>query len=107
MLVPVQARAQGRPRVVQVEGQDPREPDGLRTLLDGRLPSCRAPEIVAGREEVAGVDADAEPLRSRRAPHQLPELAERPAQRVACAGRVLERDSNPIAGGAPGRLVER
>src|SRR5262249_58633739 len=105
--VPVQAGAERRSRIVQVEGQDTREADGRSALVDRGLPSRRAPEVVPGGEEVAGVDADAESLGSRRAPHQLPELAERPAEGVSRARRVLERDADAIAGGSPGRLVER
>src|SRR5262249_52166790 len=107
VLVPVQARAERRSRIVQVEGQDTREADSLRALVDRGLPSRRAPQVVSGGEEVAGVDADAESLRSRRAPHELSKLDERPAERVSRARRVLERDADAITGGSPGRLVER
>ena len=56
---------------------------------------------------MAGVDADADPLGARRAVDHGRQLAERPSDRVAAAGRVLQGDLDAVAGGPGERPVER
>jgi hypothetical protein len=61
-----------------MKGQDAFEPYLLGAFGHGRFPPRLLPDVVAGREEMAGVDAYAEALRPRRAMDQGAELAEPP-----------------------------
>src|SRR5438094_1818571 len=107
VLVAVESRAEPRARVVQVEGQDPPPPH--RRLAFGHRPAVSGlgAQIVAGGEEMTRVHAHAETLGPGRAINEGRQLAERPAETVAAARGVLERDLHPIAGRATQRLVER
>src|SRR5215510_15178736 len=64
-------------------------------------------DVVAGREEMTGVEAHAQTLGPGGTLEQGAELAERAADRVPRPGGVLERDLHAIARGAGERLVER
>src|SRR5262245_9994722 len=90
-----------------MEGQHPLQPDLLRALGDGRAPARGRPDVVAGREEMAGIDAHTEPVWTRGATDELAKLAEAPAERAASTRGVLQGDSDPVAGRAPRRLVQR
>src|SRR5207253_4719013 len=90
-----------------MERHDPSPADGRLALGHGAPVARRGPDVVAGREQMAGIQADAEPLGPSRALDERGQLAERAADRVAGAGGVLERDLDAIARGARERLVER
>src|SRR5256884_7106719 len=90
-----------------MERHDPSPADGRLALAHGAPVARLGAEVVAGGEQMAGIQADAEPLGPSRALHERGQLAERAADRVAGAGGVLERDLDAIARGARERLVER
>src|SRR5207247_10292787 len=99
-------RPGGRLRAGKREGEPGGEADGLAPPPD-RPPLARvAPDVVARGKEVAGIDADADPLGPRRAREQRTELLERAANDLAGARRVLERDADLVARCPPGHLVE-
>src|SRR5437899_13024440 len=82
------------------------EADGLAALTE-RPPVARlAPDIVARGEEVAGVDADPDPLGARRTRQERSQLFERPADRMARARSVLERDPDRVTRCPPSHLVQ-
>src|SRR5207253_1133507 len=80
-----------------MERHDPSPADGRLALAHGAPVARRGPDVVAGREQMAGIQADADPLGPSRALDERGQLAERAADRVAGAGGVLERDLDAIA----------
>ena len=106
MFVTVEPGAERRPGIVEMEGQDaPAAHRGLALGHRARVSGLGA-QIVARGEQMAGVDADANPLGARRAADQRRQLAEGPSDGVAPARRVLQRDLDAVAGGPRKRLVE-
>ncbi len=60
MLVAIDARMEGLQRVVQMERDDPLDADVLVELVEGALVALVGAQIVAGRERVLGVEAQAQ-----------------------------------------------
>lgn len=58
----VHPRAQPGFGIIQVERQDLPYPDEGSDFPDRRLPAFRLAEVVAGRKQMGGVQAQAEPL---------------------------------------------
>ena len=103
----VESRAERRLCVVQMKRQHSATPH--RGLAFRHCPPVAGlgADVVPGGEQVACVDADADPLGSGRAVDQCRELGERPAERVAAARSVLERDFDATTTGTREHLVER
>jgi len=103
VLVSVQPRAEPLLGVVQVKGPEPVEADQPVEGLEGGHEPLLGPDVVTGREEVAGVEAEAEALGL---PHPLQDpaqLLEARADEVPRPRGVLEDDPDPEA---PGPAVE-
>jgi len=83
VLVAIEPRAERGPRVVEVEGDDPPESHVLGALLHHAPPPVPDAQVVAGREEMAGVETDPEPLGPGRPSQQLAQLPQPAAQHVA------------------------
>src|SRR5207244_950841 len=60
VLVAVDARAERLLRVVEMKRADVLHADEALHLVDHSLPAVVRPDIVAGGEDVAGIDADAD-----------------------------------------------
>src|SRR5262249_44122401 len=60
VLVAIEARAERRLRVVQMEGEHPAATDRRLALRHGAAIARRRAEIVSGHEQMTGVEADAE-----------------------------------------------
>src|SRR5437870_125454 len=80
VLVPVDVRAKRLLRVVEVERADPGDSDVPLDLFGRALPAAARADVVAGGEDVAGVDADADALPVVDELDDLPELLERAAE---------------------------
>src|SRR5207253_639072 len=76
MLVTIEAGAQAGTRVVEMEGEDSSESDVGGDLVDDAVPRALAADVITRGEEMAGVDADAEPLGTRGPAEQLTELGQ-------------------------------
>ena len=85
-------RAERHLRVVDVQAAQAVEADFGVELVDDRRQPLGVADLVAGGEQVAAVEADADPLDRRRQLDQLGELVEVAAERALGAGRVLEQD---------------
>jgi hypothetical protein len=85
-------------RVVQVERQHAAKADGPLAFRHRALPALAPPDVVAGGEQVARVEADPDALGTPHARHQRTELGQSAADDVPGAGRVLERDLHPVQG---------
>ena len=107
MFVAVESRAEGCPGVVEVKRQHPTASHRGFALRHRPTVAGLGADVVPRGEQVARVDADADPLGSGRAVDQCRQLGERPADRVAAARGVLERDFDAIATGTRERFVER
>ena len=103
--VPVAVGAERRLRVVEVQRADPPGPQLAARLAQHRVRSLRGADVIAAREQMAGVQADTEPLRAARRLDQLRELREGAPQRAARPGRVLEVELGAVAVGE--RLGDR
>ena len=103
----VETRAERSLCVVQVKREHPAAPHGCLALRHRATVAGPGAEIVAGGEQMARVQANADPLGPGGALEQGGQLVECPADRVPGAGRVLERYLDPIARGPCERLVER
>jgi hypothetical protein len=87
----VEPASQRRPGVVQMKGPDAIQADPPLQLLQGVLVSFGAHEVVAGGQQMAGVEADSEPLR---APHPIQDpgqVLEAVAERGALARGDLQQ----------------
>ena len=82
--------AERRLRVVDVQRAQPAEPDDPVELVEHAGEPVGRADVVAGGEQVAGVEADAEPLAAAGDLDQPRELLERAPQRAARAGGVLQ-----------------
>ena len=82
VVVPVDPRIEIRLRVVQVKRQHLLQADHLPDLGDRGVPALGRADVVAGGEEVRGVQADTEPLRLLDAPEDIGEVADAVADEV-------------------------
>ena len=94
MVVPIDPRIEIRLRVVQVKRQHLLQADHLPDLGDRGVPALGRADVVAGGEEVRGVQANTEPLRLLDAPENIGEVADAVSKAGALPGGVLERDSH-------------
>src|SRR5262245_3026806 len=94
--VAVAVRAERRLRVVHVERPQPVEPDQPIEVVEEPVQDGGVGDVVAGRPEVARVEADAEPGMAVEPLDECRELLERATDRVAGAGRVLEKEPGRI-----------
>ena len=88
--VAVAVRAERGDRVVDVQRAQPVEPDHAVELVEHLAQALGGADVVAAGEQVAGVEARSEPLAAAGAVDQRRKLLERPAQRAARAGGVLD-----------------
>ena len=88
--VAVAVRAERVHRVVAVQRAEPVEPDDAVELVQHLGQVVRGADVVARGEQVAGVEADAEPLVPAGDLDQPRQLLERAPERPARAGGVLE-----------------
>ena len=88
--VPVAVGAEPHRRVVRVQRPEAVEPDDAVELVDHLPEGLRRADVIARGEQVARVQADAEPLAAPGGVEQPGELLERPPERAAGACRVLE-----------------
>ena len=88
--VAVAVGAERRLRVVQVQRAEPVEADDGVGALERVLQARHRADVVAGREQVAGVEAEPEPPLAAAGLDQRGQLLERAPERAAGAGRVLE-----------------
>ena len=88
--VAVAVRAERVHRVVAVQRAEPVEPDDAVELVEHLGQVVRGADVVARGEQVAGVQADAEPLVPAGDLDQPRQLLERAPERPARAGGVLE-----------------
>src|SRR5450755_3955229 len=110
VLVPVDARAAGPLGVVDVHGRDARQTHGAVERGDRVLPPAAGDEVVAGRVDVARVQADADPPpRGGRhdGAHDVAQVLERVADGVALAGGGFEKDAHALARRSRADLAER
>jgi len=61
--VAVAVAAERAARIVQMQGVEPAQPDDVLELVEGRAHGGRAAQVVARREQMASIEADAEALR--------------------------------------------
>ncbi len=104
VLVPIDPTAARPLRVVQVERAHRRKTDGPLELLHGSLVAAVGLEVVSGRVDVAGVDADAD-APARRAGDLFPDglqLLEPPAEAGPLPGGRLDEQPR-----LPGHACER
>ena len=92
MLVPIDARAARRLRVVQMQRGEPLEPDDAIEFGEHLPRRSFGREIVAGLEDVRGIETDAEPFRLAHVLDDVRDLLEAVAETRALAGGRLERD---------------
>ena len=94
-------------RVVDVQAAQPVEADH-RGRARRRPPSSAVGrrDVVAGREQVAGVEADAEALAAAGGLDQLGQLVEVAAERARSAGGVLEQQRAALASRRAPRAIE-
>src|SRR4051812_18657456 len=71
--VPIDAAAERLLRIVHMEGAQPGEPDCTTEPLERRGVAFRGGQVVPGREQMTGIEADAEPAV---AAHQLDDRRE-------------------------------
>src|SRR5438874_10774886 len=107
VLVAVEAGAERGAGVVQMEREHARQSHRARAALDGGGVTRGRADVVAGDEQVAGVQAHAHPLGAPHAPDDPRQVLERSPERVAPAGRVLEGHAHAGARRADQRLVHR
>src|ERR1051326_7252953 len=91
VLMPVDARAERLLRVVEVERADLADAGVAVDLVDDALPSVARADVVAGGEDVAGVDADADALFVVDEGDDPPPLLQRAAEARALARGSLEQ----------------
>ena len=97
VLVPIDAAAARLLRVVQVEHLDPVEADDAIELVERRVVALVGADVVAGGQQVAGIEADAdarravEPLEDRRRGARSGGRGWCPARRCARAGSSAPR----------------
>src|SRR4051794_11128002 len=77
-------------RVVEVQGGEQVAADLGVEAVEDIAERLAGAHVIAGRVEMAGVEADAEPRAAAGRVEQLGQLAERAPQRAARAGGVLE-----------------
>jgi hypothetical protein len=85
VLVAIDARAEALLRIVEVERADVLDADMAFEVVDRPLVAVARPQLVAGREDVAGVDADADALLVVDELPDRAELLERAAEAGALA----------------------
>src|SRR6266850_3240646 len=107
VLVAVEAGAERGAGVVEVEREHARQSHRVRTALDGGGVARGRADVVAGDEQVAGVQAHPHPLGAPHAPDDPRQVLERSPERVAPAGRVLEGHAHAGTRRARQRLVHR
>src|SRR5207247_2881038 len=98
LFVAIEPGAEGRLGVVEMEGADAPDPHVAGTALHGGVVAFGLSEIVAGGEEVAGVEADPDALRNLDGAEEQGELLEGPADGRAAARGVLERSEERRVG---------
>src|SRR2546421_4583002 len=91
VVVPVAVRPERGLRVVHMQRPEPLEADALVDLGEHAVELLTLRDVVAGGVEMAGVEADAEPLVSTQGVVERRELVDRAADRIAGAGRVLDQ----------------
>ena len=92
VLVAVDPGADGRAAVVEVEGLDPLEADRPVERLPSWPRYSRAvAQRIAGGEDVAGVEADAQPVGVLHAVEDRGQVLESPAERGSLAGRGFQQ----------------
>src|ERR1043165_5684496 len=107
VLVAVDARAERLLRVVEGERADFADADVRVDLVDDALPSAARADVVAGGEDVAGVDADADALLFVDEVYDPAELLERAAEAGALPRGGLEERDDLVPRQARMHVVER
>ena len=90
-----------------MKGADVLDADVLQHVVDGALVRVVVAQLVSGREDVAGVEADADPLFVVHEPDHLPELFERAADATPLAGCGLEQRHHAMIGDEGVHLIQR
>src|SRR5208283_6145471 len=91
-------RAQLRLRVVQVERAYRSAPEDALHLVHQLSVAAILPEVEPGREEVAGIQRHAEPVRSTDLGEDRGEFLELRPQGRSLPGRVLEQETDAALG---------
>src|SRR5690242_21709634 len=97
LLVPVEAGAEPLLGVVEMKGPDPAQPE------ESAAPFHRGPvarigaDVVARRKQMAGVEADAHPVRLLDRGHYRGQILEGAADGRTAARGVLEHDAHAMA----------
>src|SRR4029450_113928 len=100
LLVAIEPGAQRLLGVVQVQGDDP-PPAGHANRAGHRVPvAAGRPDVVAGREEMAGVQTDAHAVSIGDRPEHRGQLLEAAADAGPAARGVLQHDAHAIAAAA-------
>ena len=82
--------AERRQRVVEVQRAEAIEPDDAVALVERLAQPLGGADVIAGGEQVAGIEAHPDPLVAAGGVDQRRELLERAPERPAGARRVLE-----------------
>ena len=88
----VAVRTERRLRIVQMQRLQPRSAHYAIELFQRVAEALARADVVSGGEQMAGVEADAEPLVVIAGLEQRGQLLERPSERAACARRVLHME---------------
>src|SRR5205807_5496277 len=91
LLVAVHARAERFHAVVEVESPQPFDAQYFIELLERFVISAVRRNVVSGREDVAGVEADGDAIRTLAALADRAQLLESPTQRIALTGGRLQQ----------------
>ena len=84
--------------VVDVEALEPIQADAAVELAERRVQGDLVGDVDTGHPPVARVQADPEARMPVEAVEDRRELVDRPADRAARAGRVLEHEPEPVVG---------
>ena len=107
MLVAIDAAAERPLRVVQVKHLQPIEADQPLELPEGGRVAAGRADVVAGGEQMAGVEADADPAVAVGLRDDRCELLERGPERRALPGGLLEQNHRLAAAPRAQQLEER
>src|SRR4051812_37782101 len=92
--VAIDARAEIRFRIVQVERQDLIEPNEFFDLTDGVIPAFGGAQIEAGFEKMRGVQANAEAARIFHTLKNFAKVFDAMTKAASLAGGVFEGNAN-------------
>ena len=105
--VAIDAAAERALRIVHVEHLQPIEADHAPEFRERARIAVGGRDVVPRREQMAGVEADADPALHFHQPDDRRELLERRAERRALARRVLQNHHRPAAPALAQERVER